>query len=96
LTEPIFDDNPDYALRWPPELFAREVELLAESGSEQGMDSSWRSEVETLLLLAFESSAPADNFKKILEVHAQEVARTRTNQAARAPKPDYVADEEPF
>lgn len=96
MTEPIFDDNPDYALRWPPELFAREVELLVESGSERGMDSSWQSEVETLLLLAFESSAPADDFKQILKAHAQEAARTRASRAARAPKPDYMADEEPF
>ncbi len=96
MTEPIFDDNPDYALRWPPELFAREVELLVESGSERGMGSSWQSEVETLLLLAFESSAPAGDFKKTLKTHAQQEARTRANRAARAPKPDYIVDEEPF
>ena len=96
MTEPIFDNNPDYSLRWPPELLAREVELLVESGSERGMDSSWQSEVETLLLLAFESSAPADDFKKVLKAHAQQKARTGANRTARAPKPDYLADEEPF
>lgn len=96
MTEPIFDNNPDYSLRWPPELLAREVELLVESGSERGMDSSWRSEVETLLSLAFESSAPAEDFKKILKAHAQQEAQTRANRAARAPKPDYMVDEEPF
>lgn len=95
MTDLIFDDNPDYALRWPPELFAREVELLAESGSERGMDSSWQTEVETLLLLAFESSAPADDFKRILKAHAK-AARTRAKRAASALKPDYIADEEPF
>lgn len=98
LTEPKFDDNPDYELRWPPELFAAEVKLLAESGVERSMDSNWQTEVETLLLLAFESPAPRDDFKEILKAHAhaQETARTRARRAARALNPGYMPDEEPF
>ena len=96
MTEPTFDNNPDYELRWPPELFAAEVKLLAESGSERDMDSDWQTEVETLLLLAFESPAPRDDFKKILEAHAREAARTRAGRTAHAPRLGYIPDEEPF
>lgn len=88
MTRYIFDDNPDYALRWPPELFAREVELLVQRGQERSMDSNWRSEVETLLSLAFVSAAPGDDFNKIFKAHVQRPARERML--------DYEIDEEPF
>lgn len=88
MSRHIFNDNPDYALRWPPELFAREVELLVQSGRERSMDSNWRSEVETLLLQAFASPVPAEDFKRVLKTYAQ--------RAARVQKSDYEIDEEPF
>lgn len=88
MSQHIFEDNPDYALRWPPDLFAREVELLVQSGRERSMDADWRSEVETLLSLAFISAAPGDDFNQILKAHVQRAARER--------KLEYQVDEEPF
>ena len=96
MTESVFDNNPDYALRWPPELLAREVELLSRSGRERGMDSDWRSEVETLLSLAFASPVPADDFARVLTAHAQKEARAREERAARQRQQAYISDEEPF
>lgn len=52
-----FLDNTDYTLRWPPELFAREVQRVTTRASQFAQSKTWREEVEHLLGEAFTSLA---------------------------------------
>ena len=60
-----FVDDPDYALRWPPEIFRSEVERLIRRARQFGIDQSWRSQVGTLLKQAFRSSVPSQDFEQL-------------------------------
>lgn len=60
-----FLNNPDYALRWPPELFAEQVRRLYQRGEAWGVDHEWSQEVVVLLKQAFESSVPVADFSQI-------------------------------
>lgn len=100
-----YDDNPDYTLRWPPELFALEAELLVRRGAELGTDSDWQEEVALLLRQAFVSLVPANDFERVARAHAQELAQARrTAQARPSARPQKTArvrraladDDEPF
>ena len=70
-----YDDNPDYTLRWSPELFALEADLLVRRGEELGTGSDWQEEVALLLQEAFVSEVPANDFAKVAKAHAQELAQ---------------------
>lgn len=65
LSADYFLDNADYTLRWPPEVFAKEVRLLVRRGSQFGVDHDWEEEVDLLLRQAFVSSVPAEDFGKV-------------------------------
>ena len=65
LSADYFLDNADYTLRWPPEVFAKEVQLLARRGSQFGMDDDWEKEVDLLLRQAFVSPVPAEDFERV-------------------------------
>ena len=65
LSADYFLDNADYTLRWPPEVFAKEVQLLVRRGSQFGIDDDWEAEVDLLLRQAFVSSVPAEDFERI-------------------------------
>ena len=58
-----FLNNPDYTLRWPPELFANEAKRLVRRGETLGAGIDWVYEVKLLLRQAFESSVPAEDFE---------------------------------
>jgi hypothetical protein len=60
-----FLNDPDYALRWPPEVFRSEVERMIRRARQFDIDHSWRSEVDTLLRQAFVSSVPRQDFDRI-------------------------------
>ena len=60
-----YDDNLDYTLRWPPEVFALEANRLVRRGAELGMDSDWQEEAVLLLQQAFESQEPANDFARV-------------------------------
>ena len=100
-----YDDNPDYTLRWPPELFALEAELLVRRGAELGTGSDWPEEVALLLRQAFVSPVPANDFDKVARAHAQELAQARkAAQPRKTAQPQKAArarralaeDDEPF
>ncbi len=57
-----FAGNQHYTLRWPPDLFAQEIQRLILRGTEFGMAREWVGEVEVLLGQAFESQIPAEDF----------------------------------
>lgn len=75
-----FVGDPDYALRWPPAVFADETARLVRRGREFGTGTDWQDEVLLLLRQAFSSVVPRDDFKRAL--------------AAGRDAPSY--DEEPF
>ena len=93
-----YDNNPDYTLRWPPELFAQEAGLLVRRGTELGTDTDWQHEVSVLLQQAFVSPVPVEDFGKVIKAHAHDLARSRqasqAQQAARLPA--SANDDEPF
>ena len=62
-----FAGEPDYALTWPPESFAVELQRLVRRAKRYGMGSEWYVEVETLLGQAFSSPVPFGDFKHALE-----------------------------
>jgi len=76
-----FANNPDYALRWPPEIFAQELRLLINQATSYGIDDSWFEDVELLLRQAFDSQVPGDDFERVRRL---------------PPTPAYNYDEEPF
>ena len=65
LSADYFLDNADYTLRWPPEVFAKEVRLLVRRGSQFDTDDDWEEEVDLLLRQAFVSSVPAEDFGRL-------------------------------
>lgn len=65
MSADYFVDNADYTLRWPPEVFAKEVQLLVRRGSQFGMDDDWEEEVNLLLRQAFVSLVPAEDFERV-------------------------------
>lgn len=77
-----FVGDPDYTLRWPPAIFAEELERVVRRGRDDDADDDWFSEVELLLNQAFTSKVPADDFKRVWETPA--------------PMPVYSDDDEPF
>ena len=83
-----YDNNPDYTLRWPKDLFAQEVELLVRRGDEMGAGSDWQEEVAVLLRQAFVSPIPVDDFEKVVRAQAQRTAQAR--------RPVSAVDDEPF
>ncbi len=100
-----YDDNPDYTLRWPPELFALEADLLVRLSAELGTGSDWQEEVALLLQEAFVSQVPANDFAKVARAEAQRWAQverlfagakdrtvTEGGRARRA----LAEDDEPF
>ena len=101
-----YDNNPDYTLRWPQELFAQEVELLVRRGDEMGAGSDWQEEVTLLLRQAFVSPIPADDFEKVVRAQtqartAQAVALAEASSSAQAcPRSSRrrlsAVDDEPF
>lgn len=64
LSAEYFKNNPDYTLRWPPELFVEEVSSLYRRGMTVGADDSWEREVARVLQEAFVSSVPAKDFER--------------------------------
>ena len=69
-TMTYFAETRHYILRWPPELFAQEVERLIRRGAEWGTHRDWVAEVEVLLQQAFESQVPAEHIREIPTVPA--------------------------
>lgn len=80
-----FDQDPDFTLEWPPELFETELRRLVVRCRQLGIDGDWRNEVETLLRQAFSSGAPCKQFENILDGLTQRVYQG-----------GYGFDEEPF
>lgn len=74
--------DPDYTLRWPPELFAEEVRHLVVAARSGTLDDEWEEEVATLLRQAFDGSEPLEAF-----------CRQMTTPTTRMREYD---DEEPF
>lgn len=77
-----FVGDPDFTLRWPPEVFVEEAERLVRRGTARGAGHDWAEEVDLLLRQAFTSAVPADDFKQIMET--------------ATPSPTYGNDDEPF
>lgn len=69
MSAEYFQDNPDYTLRWPPRLFADELNSLYRRGVTVGADYEWEREVTRLLEEAFISSVPAQDFKRKCSKH---------------------------
>lgn len=67
----IEPDDPDYTLRWPPELFADEVRHLVEAARAGTLNDEWEQEVETLLRQAFVGSEPLEEFARQMTPTAQ-------------------------
>ena len=63
MSADYFVDNADYTLRWPLEVFAKEVQLLVRRGSQFGMDDDWEEEVNLLLRQAFVSLVPSGRLR---------------------------------
>ncbi len=61
-----FAGDPDFAIRWPREVLADELQRLIAIGQRVGIDSDWMQEVELLLDQAFSSSVPADDFRRLM------------------------------
>lgn len=61
-----FAGDPDYTLRWPPELFEAELRRLLSRAERFVIGREWREEVEALLRGAFTSSIPSTDFGNIL------------------------------
>ena len=89
-----YDNNPDYTLRWPQELFVQEAQLLVRRGEELGTGSDWQEEVALLLRQAFVSPVPADDFEKVVRAQARRPAQARRTTQAR--RPVSASDDEPF
>ena len=61
----IDPDDPDYTLRWPPDLLADEIRhLVEEARSGAVADDRWEQEVEALLRQAFVGSEPLQEFAR--------------------------------
>jgi hypothetical protein len=54
----------DYALRWPADLFAEELERLISRATPP--DQAWVEDVELLLSQAFASAAPLEEFRRLV------------------------------
>jgi hypothetical protein len=67
--------DPDYMLRWPPELFTEEIDRLIRRAMNFGLGAEWQEEVELLLRQAFSSPVPAEDFKKTFDLRASMAAR---------------------
>lgn len=83
---PDFVDDPDFAIRWPPHLFADEAERLIRRAREVGTGDGWADDVELLLRQAFSTSEPAEAFNRIL----------KSFSGLPVPAAGYQDDEEPF
>lgn len=79
---PDFVGDPDYTLRWPPAIFAAEVERLVRRAATSASQSDWRDEVDLLLRQAFASAVPASDFRRVDQSFSQPLG--------------YGDDEEPF
>lgn len=76
-----WSSDPDYTLRWPPDVFAEEVRRLIKRAEQNLSGRDWEDEVETLLRQAFGSEVPIEDFRA----------------ATAPPQPWYsTSDEEPF
>ena len=62
---PASAKDPNYALRWPSDLFADEARRLVDKGRRRGVDREWWAEVGVLLRQAFTSQVPADDFGEL-------------------------------
>ena len=65
-----FVDNPDYTLKWPPDLFAHEARRLVTRPIHASQVSRWMSEAEHLLEEVFTSSSAARAFRHVGNVSA--------------------------
>ena len=63
---PDLAGDPNYALRWPSDLFADEARRLVDRGRRRGVDRAWLAEVGVLLGQAFTSQVPADDFRELV------------------------------
>lgn len=54
-----------YKLRWPADLFVKEVRLLLDRSDESARTDDWKSEVVTLLGQAFTSEIPSEDFTSV-------------------------------
>lgn len=74
-------DPADYALLWPRQIVADELQRLVTLGEREGVSSDWLEEVDTLLRQAFATDVPAEDFGRV--------------RGGRAADPIY-GEEEPF
>lgn len=65
-----FEGDPEFTLRWPPELFAEEARQLVARAGREGVDYSWRVQAETLLRQAFVTTVPVSELERILDRRA--------------------------
>lgn len=75
--------DPEYALRWPADLFREEVLRLVRAARQWGATYDWREEVIVLLRQAFPSDVPVQEFERALD-------------SQPASYPVYDPNEEPF
>ena len=61
-----FVGDPDYALRWPHDIFSEELSRLIRGAERGENDPGWHDEVQLLLTQAFSSQVPADDFRALL------------------------------
>lgn len=61
-----FVGDDDYALCWPADLFADELQRLLDRA--RPSDPKWLDEVELLLEQAFASAAPLEEFRRLVSV----------------------------
>jgi len=62
-----FADDPDYTLRWPPDIFEDELRRLIRRAESEGRGSEWRDEVCLLLRQAFSSTVPFEDFERVVD-----------------------------
>ncbi|HWJ64590.1 MAG TPA: hypothetical protein VNS19_21635 [Acidimicrobiales bacterium] len=72
---PIDPKDPEYALRWPPHLFAEEMSRLVAAAKAGSWDDSWDEQVETLLRQAFAGGEPAREFRELLDIPTKSTGR---------------------
>ena len=91
-----FLDNPDYTIRWPPELFAREIRRLLGRAYQFGRTREWNGEIDHLLREAFTSPAMAEDFGGLLTnehvaARLTELANNALHLQREASRPPYFS-----
>ncbi len=61
-----FASDPDYTLRWPPEVLRNELQRLTLRARQYGESGEWREEVDLLLRQAFPSNVPVEDFRSLV------------------------------